>query len=192
MTGEKPLRAIVTAKNPLVRLEVAPRVISALRDQSRIAASAAGGGVTVSCIWYPDFDRAVEIVNSAIDHELVWSQPEVEYRFETIERGGRAVEVMLEPMLLVEVTCPPDFIGNVIGDLCSRRAMVTGQRDNLDNTMALQAEAPLAELRGYDATLAQIANRTARASAEFHSYARYIPRPGSPPDDEPMSAALRA
>lgn len=191
MSEERPLRCKVTAKDPLLRLEVVPRLIEALRDESRITAVVAGASVAISCIWYPDLDRAADLLAAATEHELLWSDPEIEYHFETVQRGGRSVEIRLEPMLAVEVTMPPDFVGYVIGDLCSRRAMMTGQRDNLDGTMTIRAETPLAELRGYAVSLAAISSGTARATAEFHAYSPYVPRPGPPPD-EPMSAALRA
>ncbi len=56
--------------------------------------------------------------------------------------------VLLEPIMNVEVTTPEDFMGDVIGDLGSRRAQIKGTK-NRGNVVIITAEAPLAEMQGY-------------------------------------------
>ena len=146
----------------------------------------------ISCIWHPDFDRAIELISAAAAGEpLLWSEPRVEYRYETVQRGGQTLNVRLEPVLCVQVATPAAFIGNVIGDLMSRRGLMHGQcSDDDEQTFTLRAEVPLAEMSGYLESLSRMSNDRAHASAEFGSYA-LAPRSTDPPD-EPMSAALRA
>jgi elongation factor G len=60
----------------------------------------------------------------------------------------KASPVLLEPMMKVEVEVPEDFIGNVIGDLNSRRGQIEGQ-DTEQGTAKVTAKVPLAEMFGY-------------------------------------------
>ena len=55
----------------------------------------------------------------------------------------RASPVLLEPMMAVEVETPEDYMGNVIGDLSSRRGMIQGQEDARRGTIVIKAEVPL-------------------------------------------------
>ncbi|HET7595825.1 MAG TPA: elongation factor G, partial [Burkholderiales bacterium] len=64
----------------------------------------------------------------------------------------KANPTLLEPMMAVEVETPEEFMGNVMGDLSSRRGMVQGMED-LPTGKAIKAEVPLAEMFGYSTTL---------------------------------------
>jgi elongation factor G len=81
----------------------------------------------------------------------------------------RASPVLLEPMMAVEVETPPDFTGNVIGDLSSRRGMVQGQEE-VAGTMVIKAEVPLAEMFGYSTTLRSLTQGRATYTMEFKHY----------------------
>ena len=65
----------------------------------------------------------------------------------------RASPVLLEPMMAVEVETPEDFMGNVVGDLSSRRGMIQGMDDVAGGARSIKAEVPLAEMFGYSTTL---------------------------------------
>ncbi len=65
----------------------------------------------------------------------------------------RASPVLLEPIMAVEVETPDDFMGNVVGDLSSRRGMIQGMEDMAGGGKAISAEVPLAEMFGYSTTL---------------------------------------
>lgn len=65
----------------------------------------------------------------------------------------RASPTLLEPMMAVEVETPEDYMGNVMGDLSSRRGMIQGMEDLPGNMKAIKAEVPLAEMFGYSTTL---------------------------------------
>ncbi len=82
----------------------------------------------------------------------------------------KANPVLLEPMMAVEVETPPDFVGNVIGDLSSRRGMIQGQEE-VAGTMVLKAEVPLAEMFGYSTSLRSATQGRATYSMEFKHYA---------------------
>jgi elongation factor G len=81
----------------------------------------------------------------------------------------RASPVLLEPMMSVEVETPPEFVGNVIGDLSSRRGMIQAQED-VAGTMVIKAEVPLAEMFGYSTQLRSLTQGRATYTMEFKHY----------------------
>ena len=81
----------------------------------------------------------------------------------------RAHPVLLEPMMAVEVETPENFMGNVIGDLSSRRGILQGQED-VAGTMVIKAEVPLAEMFGYSTTLRSLTQGRATYTMEFKHY----------------------
>ena len=84
----------------------------------------------------------------------------------------RAKPVLLEPMMFVEVETPEDFMGNVIGDLSSRRGMVQGMEDIAGGGGKLvRALVPLAEMFGYSTTLRSLSQGRATYTMEFKHYA---------------------
>jgi elongation factor G len=82
----------------------------------------------------------------------------------------KANPVLLEPMMAVEVETPENFVGNVIGDLSSRRGMIQGQEE-VAGTMVIRAEVPLAEMFGYSTTLRSATQGRATYTMEFKHYA---------------------
>jgi elongation factor G len=81
----------------------------------------------------------------------------------------RANPVLLEPVMAVEVETPENFMGNVIGDLSSRRGILLGQED-VAGTMVIKAEVPLAEMFGYSTTLRSLTQGRATYTMEFKHY----------------------
>jgi len=82
----------------------------------------------------------------------------------------KANPVLLEPMMAVEVETPENFVGNVIGDLSSRRGMIQGQEE-VAGKMVIKAEVPLAEMFGYSTTLRSATQGRATYTMEFKHYA---------------------
>jgi elongation factor G len=82
----------------------------------------------------------------------------------------RANPVLLEPMMAVEVETPEQFVGNVIGDLMSRRGQMQGQED-VAGTIVIKAEVPLAEMFGYSTSLRSATQGRATYTMEFKHYA---------------------
>jgi len=81
----------------------------------------------------------------------------------------KASPTILEPMMAVEVETPEDFMGNVMGDLSSRRGMVQGM-DDVAGTKVIKAEVPLAEMFGYSTTLRSLTQGRATYTMEFKHY----------------------
>ena len=82
----------------------------------------------------------------------------------------KAAPVVLEPMMRVEVTMPEDFMGDVIGDLNSRRGQVEGM-DSRGTTQVVRAFVPLAEMFGYATDLRSMTQGRASYSMELSHYA---------------------
>ncbi|HET9114023.1 MAG TPA: elongation factor G [Burkholderiales bacterium] len=81
----------------------------------------------------------------------------------------KASPVLLEPMMAVEVETPEDYMGDVMGDLSSRRGMIQGMDDTLSGKV-VTAEVPLAEMFGYSTTLRSMSQGRATYSMEFKHY----------------------
>jgi elongation factor G len=81
----------------------------------------------------------------------------------------KANPTLLEPMMAVEVETPEDFMGNVVGDLSSRRGMIQGMDDNPSGKV-IKAEVPLAEMFGYSTTLRSLSQGRATYTMEFKHY----------------------
>jgi elongation factor G len=92
------------------------------------------------------------------------------------EAMRRAKPVLLEPMMHVEVETPEDFMGNVMGDLSSRRGMVQGMDDIAGGGgKIVRAEVPLSEMFGYSTSLRSLTQGRATYTMEFKHYAE-VPR----------------
>ena len=78
--------------------------------------------------------------------------------------------VLLEPIMKVEVETPPEYVGDVIGDLSRRRAMVNGQEAN-EFVVKIDAEVPLSEMFGYATDLRSQTQGRASYSMEPLKYA---------------------
>jgi elongation factor G len=83
----------------------------------------------------------------------------------------RANPTLLEPMMAVEVETPEDFMGNVVGDLSSRRGTIQGMEDMSGGGKVVRAEVPLAEMFGYSTTLRSLSQGRATYTMEFKHYA---------------------
>ena len=82
----------------------------------------------------------------------------------------KASPVLLEPMMAVEVETPEDYMGDVMGDLSSRRGIIQGM-DDTPSGKVVKCEVPLAEMFGYSTTLRSMSQGRATYSMEFKHYA---------------------
>ena len=82
----------------------------------------------------------------------------------------KASPVVLEPMMRVEVTMPEEFMGDVIGDLNSRRGLIEGM-DPRGSTQVVRSAVPLAEMFGYATDLRSMTQGRASYSMELSHYA---------------------
>ena len=87
------------------------------------------------------------------------------------EGARRAGPVLLEPMMAVEVTTPEDFMGDVIGDLNSRRGQIQAMEER-SGARVVKALVPLSEMFGYVGDLRSRTQGRASYSMQFDSYAQ--------------------
>jgi elongation factor G len=84
----------------------------------------------------------------------------------------KASPVILEPMMAVEVEMPEEKMGDVMGDLSSRRGMIQGMDDIAGGGgKVIRAEVPLSEMFGYSTTLRSLTQGRATYTMEFKHYA---------------------
>ena len=98
------------------------------------------------------------------------------------EAVGKARPVLLEPIMAVEVVVPEEFMGEVIGDISSRRGKVLGM-DSRPAAQVIEARVPLAEMFGYATDLRSMTQGRATYTMQF---SRYEPVPA--PISEEISA----
>ncbi len=85
------------------------------------------------------------------------------------EAMAKAAPVLLEPIMKVEVTMPEEYMGDVIGDLNSRRGQIEGM-DDVGNGKIVKALVPLAEMFGYSTTLRSATQGRGNYSMFFEKY----------------------
>ncbi|MFA6228457.1 MAG: elongation factor G [Patescibacteria group bacterium] len=89
------------------------------------------------------------------------------------DAAKRATPVILEPVMKVEVTTPEQFMGDVIGDLNARRAVISSMEDRGVGASAVKvisAQVPLAEMFGYATIVRSMTQGRANYSMEFSRY----------------------
>ena len=85
------------------------------------------------------------------------------------EAARRAGLKLLEPVMAVEIVTPDEYMGDVIGDLNSRRGQI-GEMEQRGSSRAIQAMVPLAEMFGYATDLRSRTQGRATHTMQFHSY----------------------
>jgi Elongation factor G C-terminus len=187
----KSMEVTVRAQPPTSPLAFATAAIPLFVGRERFSAEATEHGLKVRCVWWSDLDDAWSLPSSALGGELIWTEPIIILKYETVVENGKPRNITLEPVLRVEVDTPGAVVGSVIGDLSSRRGMLTSMIDRDGERKIVAADVPLSELRDYPKTLEALSGGTASVTVEFHGYQEQ-PRYVDPDPDEPMSAALRA
>jgi len=81
----------------------------------------------------------------------------------------QARPVLLEPIMAVEVVTPDEYMGDVMGDLSSRRGRIEGMEAR-GNTQVVQSQVPLSEMFGYSTDLRSRTQGRATYTMQFHSY----------------------
>ncbi|ODU22629.1 MAG: translation elongation factor G [Sphingomonas sp. SCN 67-18] len=125
---------------------------------------------TGSLIGFPIIDFSIELTDGAY-HDVDSSA----LAFEITGRGAmrevahKAGIKLLEPVMKVEVVTPEDYLGDVIGDLNSRRGQIQGT-DTRGNATAVEALVPLANMFGYVNQLRSFSQGRAQYSMQFSHY----------------------
>ncbi|MGD9649600.1 MAG: elongation factor G, partial [Dongiaceae bacterium] len=119
---------------------------------------------------FPCIDFKATLIDGAY-HDVDSSVLAFEIAARAAFREGivKAGPKLLEPVMKVEVITPEDYMGDVIGDLNSRRGQVTGM-DQRGNARIVTAMVPLANMFGYVNTLRSMSQGRAQYSMEFNHY----------------------
>ena len=120
---------------------------------------------------YPVVDVKVTLFDGSY-HEVDSSEQAFKMAGSMAFKDGmrKATPVLLEPMMAVEVETPEEFMGNVVGDLSSRRGMIQGMDDQIGGIKVVKAEVPLSEMFGYSTTLRSLSQGRATYTMEFKHY----------------------
>jgi elongation factor G len=119
---------------------------------------------------YPMVDVKVQLVFGSY-HEVDSSEMAFKIAGSMALKEGarRAGPVLLEPMMDVEVVTPADYMGDVMGDLSSRRGKIQGM-DQRNDAQVITAVVPLSEMFGYSTTLRSMSQGRAVYSMQFKHY----------------------
>jgi elongation factor G len=128
---------------------------------------AMGSGVLAG---YPVVDVKVELIDGSY-HDVDSSERafKIAGSMAFKEAMKRAKPKLLEPMMAVEVTTPEDYVGDVMGNLASRRGRV-GNMSPVGNAQVIQASVPLSEMFGYATDLRSMSQGRADFSMQFDRY----------------------
>jgi len=121
---------------------------------------------------YPTIDFKATLVDGAY-HDVDSSALAFEIAARAAFREGihKCKPVLLEPIMKVEVVTPEEYMGDIIGDLNSRRGQVSSM-DSRGNARVVDAQVPLANMFGYINTLRSMSQGRAQYSMEFDHYAQ--------------------
>jgi elongation factor G len=119
---------------------------------------------------YPVVDVRVELVDGSY-HDVDSSERafKIAGSLAFKEAMKRAKPKILEPMMAVEVTTPEDYVGDVMGNLNSRRGRIENMAP-VGNAQVVQAIAPLSEMFGYATDLRSMSQGRAQFSMQFDRY----------------------
>ena len=119
---------------------------------------------------FPMIDVKVSLIDGAY-HEVDSSVLafEIAARAAFKEGASKAGPQLLEPMMRVEVVTPEDYMGDIIGDLNSRRGQITGMEPR-GNAQVVNAMVPLATMFGYVNTLRSLSQGRAQFTMHFDHY----------------------
>ncbi len=150
-------------KQGVIPREYIPAVEKGVRE-------AADGGVLAG---YPVVDIKIRLYDGSF-HEV--DSSEMAFKMagsmafkEGVQRGS---PVLLEPIMKVEVVVPEDFLGDIIGQLNSRRGEILGMEIRPGNAQAVRAMVPMAEMFGYATDLRSATQGRGVFTMEFDHYAR--------------------
>jgi len=159
--GAPVLHFVNKLKGGVIPSEFIPAIEAGLREEAK------SGGRT----GYPLVDLKVTLTDGAY-HDV--DSSDLAYRFAASDALRKAVEeagpVLLEPIMRIEVVTPEDYLGNVTGDLSSRRALIdrTSTRGKL---IVIDARAPLEKMFGYSTAVRSLSQGRASYTMEPLEYA---------------------
>ncbi len=151
---------VTTAPNVTLPQEFLVPAVEVLTEQGE------GGG----SLGFPLMHVKITVLGGEV-HES--GSTELAFRYaagDAFEKGLReAGIVLLEPIMRLEVTVPDEHVGDIVGDLQQRRAIITRTHTRGRNTV-IEAHAPLANLFGYSSAMRGLSQGRATCTMEPHSY----------------------
>jgi len=132
-------------------------------------ASVVSSGVLAN---FPMLDIKARLVDGAyhdVDSSVMAFEIAARAAFREVAR--KAAPKLLEPIMKVEVVSPEDYLGNIMGDLNSRRGQVQGQEQR-GVAMVVNAQVPLANMFGYVDNLRSMSQGRAQFTMQFDHYAQ--------------------
>ena len=119
---------------------------------------------------YPTVDVKVSLVDGQY-HDVDSSEMAFKIAGQMAFRKAAqaAGPIILEPIMAVEVVTPDDYMGDVMGDLSSRRGRIEGMEAN-GNAQNIKSQVPLSEMFGYSTDLRSRTQGRATYTMQFHSY----------------------
>jgi elongation factor G len=159
--GAPTLRFVNATKPGTIPAEFLPAIEQSIREEAK------NGGKT----GYPMVDLKVTLTDGEYDDV---NSNEIAFRFASSDALSKAIDqagaVLLEPIMKVEVVTPEDYLGNVTGDLISRRALIdrTHQRGKL---WVVDSRGPLERMFGYSTDVRSLSQGRASYSMEPFEYA---------------------
>ncbi len=119
---------------------------------------------------YPTVDVKVTLVDGAY-HDVDSSEMAFKIAGQMVfkKAAQMAKPILLEPIMAVEVVTPDDYMGDVMGDLSSRRGRIEGMEAN-GNAQNIKSQVPLSEMFGYSTDLRSRTQGRATYTMQFHSY----------------------
>jgi elongation factor G len=124
---------------------------------------------------YPLVDMSVTLFDGSF-HDVDSSEIAFKIAAAMAMQDGakKAKAIILEPIMKIQVIAPSDFLGEVIGNLNSKRAKIIGTGERLQ-TKIIDAEVPLSEMFGYATSLRSLTEGRATSSMEFSHYEEVPP-----------------
>jgi elongation factor G len=121
---------------------------------------------------YPVVDVTAEVYDGSF-HEVDSSEVAFKIAASMAFQDGfkKATPIILEPIMKVEVSTPEEFMGDVIGDLNSKRGQINKMEDRPNNMKLVSAFVPLGSMFGYTTSLRSMSQGRASSVMEFAHYA---------------------
>jgi translation elongation factor EF-G len=166
------------------RMESGLRQLAAEDPTLSVETDRPTGTVTLGTIGELQLEIVVDRLRREFQVEAGVGKPEVAYKRASTKTadGTIATSPLLEPVMRVEVTMPPEFAGDVIQSLLARRGRLQSQ-DNPNDQRIVCALVPLAELFGFDCDLRQRTRGRGTFLQQFDSYQPVGVDPGATDDD---------
>ncbi|MFA6269716.1 MAG: elongation factor G [Candidatus Paceibacterota bacterium] len=152
---------IDSIKGGVIPSEFIPAVEKGVKEAMERGILAGYKMVNISCEL--TFGSYHDVDSSEIAYKIAASQA-----FQ--EAAKKARPVILEPIMKLEVVVPEKFMGDVTGNLSSKRGLIEGMDDRAGNKV-VKAKVPLSELFGYVTTLRSMTEGRGSANIEFDHYA---------------------